>query len=67
MKKFASLLTAAIFALGAMATASAAQDDDRMLLVPAPAPEVAKPVKVQKHKSVQKAKHKPIRTKKHRK
>ena len=74
MKKLASLLTAALFTLGAAApvgatSASVVQDDDRMLLVPvpAPAPEVAKPAKAQKHKAVKKAKHKPTRTKKHRK
>jgi hypothetical protein len=73
MKKLASLLTAALFTLSAAAPAGATpasvvQDDDRMLLVPVPpAPEVAKPVKAQKHKRVKKAKHQPARIKKHRK
>lgn len=73
MKKLTCLLTAAFFALGAAAQAGAApagtvQDDDRMLLVPVPpAPEVARPVKAQKHQKVKKAKHKPARTKKSRK
>lgn len=66
MKKLASLLTAALFALTAALPASAAPvDDDSLAIVPATAPiasgKHAKKVKAQKHKKIKKAKHQRVR------
>jgi len=65
MKKLASLLTAALFALTAALPVSAAPADDSLAIVPAAAPAATgkhvKKVKAQKHKKVKKAKHKRAR------
>ncbi len=70
MKKLASLLTAALFALTAAMPVSATPADDSLAIVPATAPakasKPAKKVKAQKHKKVKKAKHTKMRSSKRR-
>jgi hypothetical protein len=63
MKKLTALLVAAIFSLSAAIPASAAQYDESLAMVPAPAPDPApKAIKsAKKHKKVRAAKHRNVR------